>query len=313
MLSSLGKKIRQWTYGNPWTNVYGLARTLLALQTAAVLGFNSADTLFTPMVGVPDPPNCTLIAQISLFCLVPAGVLNGARWVAVLILLLVASGWRPHITGVLHWWVSFSFFATTSLATGGEAITAILTFLLIPLTLTDPRTWHWEQVTKSVWSDFSAYRRFTGWATYLLIRIQIAAIYFHSAAGKVTVEEWVNGTAIYYWFTDPAFGLPPWAEPVLLSMLSHGIVVTAITWGTILLEFFLFAGLIMDKRGWPYLFWSGIGLHAGIAIFVGLPAFSTVMVGALILYLHPLEQTFQFDFLKWKPLTDVFRKFAHTR
>lgn len=302
MLSSLGRKIRQWTYGNPWTNVYGVARTLLALQAAAVLGFNSADILFTPIVGAPDPPTCTSAIQASLFCLAPEGFLDGARWIAILILLIVASGWRPRITGVLHWWVSFSFFSTTSLPTGGEAITAILTFLLIPLTLTDPRTWHWERVEESTWSSFSVYRRFTGWGTYLLIRIQIAAIYFHSAAGKVTVEEWRNGTAIYYWLTDPAFGLPPWAESVLLPMLESGIVVTAVTWGTILLEFFLFAGLVMDKRGWPYLLWLGTSLHVGIAFLIGLPAFSTAMIGVLILYLRPLEQRFRLGLFRVKIL-----------
>jgi len=295
VLNSLGKKISQWSHGNPWTNVYGLARSLLALQTAAVLGVNSADTLFTPIVGAPDPPTCISIVQVSLFCLVPEGFLGGARWITVLILLLVASGWYPRITGVLHWWVSFSFFSATSLPTGGEAITAIVTFLLIPLTLTDPRTWHWERIEESTWSSFSVYRRFTGWGTYLLIRIQIAAIYFHSAAGKVTVEEWRNGTAIYYWFTDPAFGVPPWIASGLLPMLESGIVVTAITWGTVLLELFLFTGLVMDKRGWPYLLWLGIALHVGIALLIGLPAFSTAMIGVLILYLRPLEQRFQFE------------------
>lgn len=295
MLNSFGAKIHQWTYENPWTSVYGVARTLFALQTAAVLGFNSVDTLFTPIVGASAPPTCTSIIQASLFCLVPESYLNGACWIALLILLLVASGWRPRITGVLHWWVSFSFFSTTSIPTGGEAITAILTFLLIPLTLTDPRTWHWEQVEESAWSNFSVYRRFIGWGAYLIIRIQIAAIYFHSAAGKVTVEEWRNGTAIYYWLTDPAFGLPPWAEPLLLPMLESGIVVTALTWGTIMLEFFLFAGLVMDKRGWSYLLGLGISLHLGIALLIGLPAFSTAMIAALVLYLIPLDKTFHIN------------------
>ena len=295
MLRSFGKKVHRWVDGNPWTNVYGLARTLLALQSIAVLTVNGVDTLFTPVVGTHNPPVCTSITNASLFCLAPEGGLNGARWLAILILLLVASGWRPRITGVLHWWVSFSFFAATTLATGGEAITAILTFWLIPLTLTDPRKWHWQHLERRNSEDVSVYQRFTAWAVYLLIRIQVAAIYLHSAAGKVTVEEWRNGTAMYYWFTDPAFGLPLWAEFALLPILSYGVVVTAITWGTILLEFFLFAGLVMDKSGWPYLLWPGIGLHMGIALLIGLPAFSTAMIGALILYLRPLNQSFQFN------------------
>lgn len=291
MLSSIGSWAREWSRANPWTNVYGLARSILALQTLALLLANPTENLFPPAVGTPDPPTCASLAQLSLFCVVPEGALEVARWTAIVILLVVVSGWRPRITGVLHWWVSFSIPTTAVLSSGGDAITSILTFLLIPLTLTDPRRWHWATLEQQ-WQKVSPYRRFFAWTAALLIRIQMSAIYFHSAVGKVPVEEWANGTAIYYWLTDPWFGMPPWIEPALAPLLTSGVVVTVLSWGTILLEFFLFAGLVMDKRGWPYLLTCGIALHVGIAVLQGLPSFSLAMIGALLLYLRPLNQPF---------------------
>lgn len=272
--------------------MYGLARTFLAVQAALMLAVNPASTLFSPAVGIANPPTCASLASASIYCLVPDGSLDLARWISVVILLVVASGWRPRITGVLHWWVSYSFVSTGVLVSGGEAITSILTLLLIPMTLTDPRRWHWDTLPDDAWTSISVYQRFIGWTTYLLLRVQIAAIYFHSAIGKVPVEQWSNGTAIYYWLIDPSFGMPPWLEPVLMPLLTSGVVVTAITWGTVLLEFCLFAGLFMDKRAWPYFMWMGIGLHSGIAVLHGLPAFSLAMIGALILFLRPLGRPF---------------------
>lgn len=149
---------------------------------------------------------------------------------------------------------------------------------------------HYQQITSG--TAISVYQRFAGWTAYLLIRIQVAAIYFHSAVGKVPVEQWSNGTAIYYWLTDPSFGMPPWLEPAIMPLLTNGVAVTIITWGTVLLEFCLFAGLFMDKRAWRYVLWMGIALHSGIAILHGLPAFSLAMIGALILFLRPLDRPF---------------------
>lgn len=293
MFELIGKSVRTWTRANPWTDVYGLGRTLLALSGAAVLAFNEAHVLFHPAIGTPNPPACPTVSSLSLFCLLPGEYADLARWIAVVILLIVASGWRPRITGVLHWWVSYSFMSTGVLVTGGEAITALLTLLLLPITLNDPRTWHWESLDEEDWESVSPYRRVVAWSGVLLVRLQVAGIYFHSAVGKVTVEEWVNGTALYYWLTDPDYGMPGWVEPLLLPALAENVIVTLATWGVILFEFFLFAGLVMDRRWRPTLLWLGILFHAGIAVLQGLLPFSVVMFGALTLYLRPFNDPFK--------------------
>lgn len=295
MLRIIGQYIRSWTQSNPWTNVYGVGRTLLALSGAAVLAVNDTHVLFHPALGTPDPPVCTSMSTASLFCMLPDAYVELGRWIAVGILLVVASGWRPRVTGMLHWWVAYSFMSTGVLVTGGEAITALLTLLLVPITLTDPRRWHWSSLGKDAVESTSAYARVVAWGAWLLIRIQVAGVYFHSAVGKVTVEEWANGTALYYWLVDPAYGMPPWAEPLLLPLVTHAVGVTVLTWGVVLFEFFLFAGLVMDRRWRPYLLVLGILFHAGIAVLQGLLSFSVIMFGALIMYLRPLNRPFDLD------------------
>jgi len=48
---------------------------------------------------------------------------------------------------------------------------------------------------------------------------------FACFVGKLFVEEWINGTAVYYWFTHSYFGVNPlFINPVRL-VLSNDIIV----------------------------------------------------------------------------------------
>src|ERR1700683_1844752 len=97
-LIRLGTLCRNWAVrSNPWTNVYGLGRTLLAAGTATTLAFSSSSTLFRPAWGVHEFPICPGLSRIGLFC-IGSHHLEITRWIAVIILLVVASGWRPRIT-----------------------------------------------------------------------------------------------------------------------------------------------------------------------------------------------------------------------
>jgi hypothetical protein len=69
-LIRLGTLSRNWAVrSNPWTNVYGLGRTLLAAGTATTLAFSSSSTLFRPAWGVPEFPICHGLSRIGLFCI----------------------------------------------------------------------------------------------------------------------------------------------------------------------------------------------------------------------------------------------------
>jgi antimicrobial peptide system SdpB family protein len=126
-----------------------------------------------------------------------------------------------------------------------------------------------------------------------VIRIQVSIIYLHAAIGKIAVTEWVDGTALYYWFTHPVFGVADSVRPWILPLLSHGAAVMAMTWGVIALELALFLGLVAERRYRTTLLVFGLAFHFGIFVVHGLFTFFVAMAAALILYLRPLDQPFQ--------------------
>jgi antimicrobial peptide system SdpB family protein len=277
-----------------WTNVYGLARTLLAASTLLTLACNSANLLFRPLGveiarGVHDIP----LLRFSLFTLLPGDRLEIARGLAIAILALVVIGWRPRITGLLHWWVTASFAVSSVIVEGGDQAAAILTLLLVPVTLTDGRRSHWsapEPADTGPRPALSAIASAVASSALAFVRLQMAVIYFFACTAKLGVAEWANGTALYYWFLHPIFGVDGWRRSVLLPILVDPVGVTLMTWGAMTIEALLFMGLLMEKRFRPRLLWTGILFHAGIAAIHGLPTFGMVMIAGLVLYLVPTDR-----------------------
>jgi antimicrobial peptide system SdpB family protein len=280
----------------PWTNVYGAARSLLAVGTLLTLACNRSATLFITGSGMNfDPPDSQyFIQKIGFFCVFGPHHLEMARWVAVALLAVVASGWNPRLTGLIHWWIASSLQMSATLVDGGDAITANLTLLMLPLTLTDPRRSHWGSADVKDSHPSARLRLFFALIGYVLIRFQMAGVYFHASVAKFGVEEWADGTAIYYWAINPTFGYPDWLQPLTMRLLKDPVIVCCTTWGVMILEYLLGIGLFLPKRHWKWLLYGGITLHVGIIILHGLVSFGLAMIAGLILYLRPLEQVFHF-------------------
>lgn len=293
MLVRVGRWARTWSAStNPWTNVYGLTRSLMATATALTLLFSRTSSLFRPGTGALDVPLCTGERSLGLFCVLPAKELDLACWLSVAILLLVASGWRPRVTGVLHWWVSFSLHANALVLDGGDNVAAVLTLLLLPVTLTDARRWHWQEAPNAPVDGTEELKRIVALVALWIIRLQVAGVYFHAAIGKFGVEEWTNGTALYYFLTSPSFGAAGWLSMLLWPILTNSILVTLLTWSVLVVEYLLSAGLLIPKRRRGLLLAVGIALHFGILVVHGLVSFSMTMFAALILYLRPVDAVF---------------------
>lgn len=312
MLIPLGGTARRWATVAPWTSVYGLARTLLALGTAGTLAANAPSTLFRPALGLPPAPYCIGPTQVSLFCLVPSELLWLANWLALAILLLVASGWRPRLTAIPHWWVAFSLQVTATVLDGGDQVTAVLTLLLLPVALTDPRRWHWGAPPESDPSARGLSARLVARSALLAVRLQVAAIYLHSSVSKLGVAEWADGTAMHYWLLDPAFGAPFWSRDLALAVLSTGLGVTVLTWGTIVFEACLALALVLDRRFWGVLLVLGIAFHTAIAVLMGLVSFALAMIAALVLYLRPFDRPFAFP-VRLRRVARIATRPAHAR
>jgi antimicrobial peptide system SdpB family protein len=267
---------------------------MIAFGTFLTLAFSETSTLFRPAAGVPGVPICNGPSRVSLFCILGEQHLELGRWISVALLLFVMSGWRPRLTGLLHWWVSFSLPAAAVVVDGGDQVASVLTLLLIPVTLTDKRRWHWQstEVVPEVSSGQMLANLLAASALWV-IRLQMAGIYFHAFVAKFSVPEWVNGTALYYWLEDPNFGASPWLRPFLDPLLIHAASVCFLTWSVLILEVFLTMGLVISRRHWSALLWSGFALHSGIALVHGLVSFGFAMFGGLILYLRPTNREYR--------------------
>lgn len=278
---------------HPWTNVYGAARSLLAFGLLSTLLVDRIDVFFQP-AGFQSLQGGSAVHQIGLFYLLAGSRigLEVARWIAIAVLLAVVIGWRPRITGVLHWWVAFSFAGPAIVAEGGDQVHAILALLLVPVTLVDPRRWHWSAWTPDAARTASHVRAVVAASCFTMIRLQVAAIYFHAGVSKMFAPEWPNGTAIYYWFTHPTFGMSEPLRSLTMPLLSTSVGVTAITWGVMLFEILLASALVMDRRHFAPLLKVGLLFHFGIVLAHGLFSFFFAMAGALVLYLRPWDEPF---------------------
>ncbi len=267
----------------PLSNVVGLCRSLLALSTLLTLLGNDTNSLFVKLTGGFELPQCRGVGAAGLFCAMPAH-LTLARVIGILVLLVTVSGWRPRVTGILHLWVAMSVALNTTLTDGGDQICYAMAIILLPVTLADPRKWHWQPAVEP---SHPAVKVLAS-SAIVLARAQMAGLYFHAAAGKYATPEWNNGTALYYILTEPMYGAPSWQRSLLRPILVHD-TVAFLTWSVIALEFVLAAAFFARRRFWKPLLVLGIALHVGIGLSQGLLSFSVAMCGGLVILLRPTE------------------------
>jgi antimicrobial peptide system SdpB family protein len=285
---TVDRVIARLAFNNIFSNSTGFARTILALSTLLTLLCNEPDTLFRP-AGVTKLPNKELISANAwnFFFLLPYTKMPYMKWAAIIVLAIVVSGWRPRFTCIPHFWISNSFINSAILIEGGDQIISNLTLLLLPICLLDSRKWHWTQQDVR---NTKAYSNLIANFFYGIIRIQVAIIYFHAAIGKMFVDEWANGTALYYWLNDPVFGPVLFFRHLLVPVIQNPTAIVLLTWGVIVFEIILFMALIMSAKQRRKLLWPGIIFHVLIVVFHGLFSFCLAMIGALILYLYPLTE-----------------------
>jgi antimicrobial peptide system SdpB family protein len=278
---------------SPFTNVYGAARTLIALSSLLTLVFTDAIGLFRPLRSSLIEVSSGLgLGDYGLFALFFPHLELG-RWVAICVLVLVVSGWRPRVTGLLHWWVSASIFDSLVTRDGGDQCAAVLTLLLLPVTLCDPRRSHWAEAPVPS-ATGSLVRARIAWAALFMARAQVALLYLHAAVGKAAVKEWVDGTAIYYWIFDPRIGVATAYHEYVHTLLAPAWVAPLLTWAPFALEYGLFLAIAMaaENPARKHLFTFAVLFHAGTALFFGLVSFMVVMCGALLLLLRPAQQAY---------------------
>lgn len=268
----------------------GVARSVLCLGTFLTLISNDTNLLFTAAAAPTGAPvaydsGSFIFQHLNFFLLPPIDYLPLMQVIAVGILFLVLIGWRPRYTCILHFWICISFNYSTSAIEGGDQIVSNLSFLLIPILLLDSRKWHWQSNAKNAKGIFYEEKKLISNFFHQIIKLQMCLIYLHAAVGKIAKPEWANGTAMYYWLTDPIFGMCDWLKPVFNPLIQNAFGVSLITWGAITLEFLLFMAIVMRWGSKYYLMMLGIFFHFLIVVFHGLFSFFFAMAGGLLLYL----------------------------
>ena len=274
----------------PYTDVLGLSRSVIALGSILTLLTNTSSILMQKMdTGEYLNPLINPIADINrfnFFLLFGVEQFDLMRYLAVFLLLLVISGYFTKITSIFHWWISISFFLSSSVIDGGDQIASILSFLLIPICLTDERKNHWDTI-----ESYSKPKNIIGIVAANLIRLQIAIIYFHAAVGKFDIPEWRNGTAIYYWFNHSFFGMPEFLANPMNYMMANKWVVSILTYSVLIGEIALFLCLTASKKVRKLVFPFAMLFHFLIIIYHGIFSFFFSIVGGLIIYLLPINSS----------------------
>ncbi|GAA0553433.1 membrane protein [Chitinophaga japonensis] len=285
---------------SPFTNVYGLGRSILAAGTLFTLLVNNVHTLFISQNF--RIRTHFILDKINLFYLFGYEHLPAAKLVAILILALVITGYLPRITGLLHWWVAYSFFNAAVIVDGGDQIAAVIALALVPLTLLDGRMNHWQKGTPAGRS-----RNYIAILCLFFIKIQMAVLYFNAAIAKFNVPEWLDGTVMYYWLAHNTFGLPGYMKDIVLPVVENPLGVLVLTWGTVIFEVMLFAAIFFRTGARMKMLCLGILFHLLIFLCLGLASFFFSMTGSLLLYLYPFDRHISFARHRFKLTQCAFR------
>jgi len=279
----LKQLIDRLKYKNVYTPKLAIARLLLALGMLLFVVSNDMDVVanhnYTHMsrLKTRDLEHASAhLKHTNLFLMIPPAQ---AKVVIIVILLFVMSGLAPQISGVLHAWACYSVTTYFTVLNGGDKVAWVLSILLLPLCLTDPRWNQWKKKDNTP-SNLNVFAN----VAFFAIQVQAAFVYLDSGISKMFVREWQEGTAIYYYTSDHRLGAPEWLRHINeMTTLTPFVIV--LSWGTIVLEILLFTCLFAPARIKSRFLPIALFFHFLIAINFGLITFFFSMAALLILYL----------------------------
>lgn len=263
-------------------HILPLVRFVLAFSLLITLLCNTYDNLFPIEIEIISNYSPSIFFEKINFFYVFRDNKGLCYVLSILILLITMFGFFPFVTGILQWYLIFSFVNISPVVDGGDQINSIICFLLIPINMLDFRVNQWR-LEKTV----SLFNKFVGYVCYILIKVQVAIVYLHASVGKFVVPEWADGTAVYYWLQHEIYGFEYW--DIISFIFKNSFFTSTITWGSVLLELLLFCAIFMTQKYKKYLFVLGVLFHFLIFIFLGLFSFFLVMTSALLIYLLPLS------------------------
>lgn len=268
---------------NVHTPYIALARFLLALGMLLTLTCNDMNVVANHSYErLPDykarhtTATSVPLKQADMFLQLPPAAAKG---IAIIVLLLVMTGLVPQVTGILHFIVCFGYHNYFVIINGGDEVTFVLSLLLLPICLTDPRLNQWRTATHT-----TPARNVIANIALLVVQVQAAYIYLSAGLEKLPTKVWREGTAVYYYTSHYRLGARPWLRHIN-EWLTLTPVVKVLSWSVILLEILLAAAILMPVRYRRRLFIPALVFHFLIVINFGLISFFFAMAGLLVLLL----------------------------
>jgi antimicrobial peptide system SdpB family protein len=265
-----------------------IGRTLIAVAELSVLLFTDSRMLIADGTTALSGTRCSGLAAGSLGCLVGGahGPTELYKVLAIAILVVTASGFRPRWTCIPHWYVTASIAVYIDSRNGGDIVAEIVTMLLIPICLSDRRVWQWRSPAEPL----SPRWRGCVSAALLTLRVQAAAIYAISAISKIMDWEWRTGLVIQLLVENTSYGPAPSILPILQPIADIPWAARASAWGVILIEMAIAIAICSGDRARYFAFGLGVALHLGIVVVLTLPTFGAVMIGLLLIVCDPIRQ-----------------------
>jgi ABC-type multidrug transport system fused ATPase/permease subunit len=183
-------------------------------------------------------------------------------------------GWHSRLAAVLVWIVFLSFVRRNpSVFNYGDHVISITALILMLSACGAALSLDQRRRSGRFWSAECRSR----WPVRLM-QLQLSLIYFFSAQSKLRGDEWNEGSAVSFpWRTFHDWAILP--APQWLA--ESAVLVNAVTWGTLVLEFAL-AILVWNPRLRYWLLAAGVVLHVMIWLNLSVTFFSLAM---FVLYL----------------------------
>lgn len=272
-MTAIARSLAHFPAQSRWMAV---GRTVIALGQLSALLFTPTDKFFVPVEGI-SKDSCESWRAGTAYCIAGDGSTLFPTIVVAIILALVVIGLLPRFTGILHYWATLSFSTAISLPDGGEAAAQVVTFWIAVVLLADARRNHWSAPSAVDVGPLTA----VAWAGQVGLRLQVAYIYLNASLAKLNVEEWRDGSAVYYVVRGEYFGTGEHLEGLVHGLTSVPVVALGLAWGAMATEFAIAALLVMRPARRRAALGLSVALHVGIIAVMGLWSFALIMMGAV--------------------------------
>lgn len=183
--------------------------------------------------------------------------------------LALAVGLQTRLAAVLTWLLHHSFVGGLPAGrNSGDNVVAVACFLFMVVALAG----HAQRVyaIDARGRDAPAETTIPIWPLRLF-QIQLVYIYFFSGFHKLASTDWYTGEALFYVFQQRG-----WSR-MNLSLLTHPVLVGALTYGTLFFELLLFPVLVWVRAVRPLVLVAGVAFHLGIALTMRVFVFGEIM------------------------------------